>query len=377
MASITGRKVRWYDPVTGKQRAKTLSSEKDAKRFADRCENEARLYGDGYLDADQLRQAQVRVVPIATFAKAFSEELDKRQLSDGHRRNVKLNLGRALAGAGIQTVRDLTPQRVDRYLGQIVRDGRAAATHNHYRGALLAFCSWLVAFGHLDRNPVDAVKPLRASRDRRFISRALSLAEVGALLRATTSDSDASRSVRANRRTLYLFRVRTGLRICEANRVRWSDIDLRTKTLTLRSDVTKNAKADVLPLADDLCGALAELQADALKAGHGLGARPFPLTPAPRTWYCDLERAGIKAETDDGHADRKCLRKTFDSFLLRADVDLLDVMLLMRHSPPGGMSLTLGTYGDEAALLTRKRRALARMVAWIETQQTATAVVSG
>ncbi len=32
------------------------------------------------------------------------------------------------------------------------------------------------------------------------------------------------------------------------------------------------------------------------------------------------------------------------------------------------MDLTLGTYGDESALLDRKRRAVARMVEWIGKQ---------
>ena len=58
-------------------------------------------------------------------------------------------------------------------------------------------------------------------------------------------------------------------------------------------------------------------------------------------------------------------------------VDPIDVMLLMRHTPPGGMALTLGVYGDQDALLTRKRLAIARMVAWIETQQKKAKAASG
>ena len=42
------------------------------------------------------------------------------------------------------------------------------------------------------------------------------------------------------------------------------------------------------------------------------------------------------------------------------------------------MDLTLGTYGDEKALLERKRRAITRMVRWIETQRrTATKTATG
>ncbi len=38
---------------------------------------------------------------------------------------------------------------------------------------------------------------------------------------------------------------------------------------------------------------------------------------------------------------------------------------MMRHQPPAGMALTLGTYGDEKALLTRKRKAVDRVSAWL------------
>ena len=52
-----------------------------------------------------------------------------------------------------------------------------------------------------------------------------------------------------------------------------------------------------------------------------------------------------------------------------AGVHPVDVMLLMRHAQPGGMQLTLGLYGDEAALLQRKRQAIASMMGWIRRQR--------
>lgn len=68
-------------------------------------------------------------------------------------------------------------------------------------------------------------------------------------------------------------------------------------------------------------------------------------------------------------ATPKALRKTFDSLLLRAGVDPIDVLLLMRHQPPAGMGLTLGVYADKGALLERKRASIDKLTRWVERQR--------
>ncbi len=73
--------------------------------------------------------------------------------------------------------------------------------------------------------------------------------------------------------------------------------------------------------------------------------------------------------TRDGQADPKATRKTFESHLKRAGADLLIVMLLMRHTPRGGLRMTLGPYVDEQEILRRKRVAVDGMVRWIEQQR--------
>ncbi len=362
MASINGTRVRWYDPLTGKQRGKTCSSVKVARQYAERREEEARLYNDGYLDADQIQQSQVRVIPISEVVEMFGADLDKRQVTAGHRRDVLYLLDRTVSGAGLQTVRDLTPQVIDRFLRRMVRDGKSAATHNHYRKALRDFCGWLVTFGYLRQNPVDAVKSMDESKDRRCVSRALTVPEADALVTAALSDRRAA---------LYVFRLHTGLRGLEASRIVWRDIDLAHRTLTLRAEVTKNGKADLLPLTEAVCDRLVDLQREALRQGCTLppSASVFGPPPDPRTWSRDIDRAGVERQTGDGTASRKGLRRTFDVWLLKAGVDLIDVMMLMRHTPPGGMSMTLGVYGDPDALLKRKREAVRELENWVAEQR--------
>ena len=83
----------------------------------------------------------------------------------------------------------------------------------------------------------------------------------------------------------------------------------------------------------------------------------------------DLKRAGIEYKVNDEQADPKCLRPTFNSHLEHAGIDLTLTGLLMRHKPAGGMALTLGTYGDETALLKCKRQAIGQLETWLVGQR--------
>ena len=367
MASIKGRQVRWYDPLTGRQRAKTCTTPQDAQRFAARQEDEARLYSDGYLDADQLQQSRVRIEPVGQVLALFRADLEKRQITETHRRHTFKLLERAIGQMGVQVVRDLTLQRLAMFFQRLVRDGKSANTHNHFRRVLCDFCKWLVTYEYLPRNPVAAIHRLNESRDRRRVSRALIVAEVDALV-SPSGRRLASADLRG---ILYLFRVHTGLRCLEASRVRWSDVDLAGRLLTLRPEITKNRKPDTLPLTDNVCEALVGLQREALKGARSVSPTASIFGPMPdlKSWTKDLAAAGVEPLTDEGTADPKCLRKTASAFLLRAGVDPIDALLVMRHRPPAGMALTLGTYGDEKALLARKRKAVDRVSSWLASER--------
>ena len=81
--------------------------------------------------------------------------------------------------------------------------------------------------------------------------------------------------------------------------------------------------------------------------------------------------AGVEYKVRGEQADPKCARKTFESHLLRSGADPTITMLLMRHSPRGGMALTLGPYVDEVEILKRKQAAVAAMTTWQQQQREA------
>ena len=357
---VERKQVRWHCPVTGRRHCRTFATLAAAKVFAAKRERENVLVKEDYLEAEDIDRADRRRSDIDTLLDDFGKLLERRKTTAAHRAALDRALRGFVKQTRVMSPRDLDVHLIDRYLQGIIDDGRSARTFNHYRAALRQFCQWLVDFRYLDRNPVTVVRSMDHLKDRRRISRALTVAECDRLVAATICPT---------RQALYLLRMRTGVRVREASRLIWSDID--GDTLHLRAAVTKNGKGDVLPLAEDVCDLLAALQRDAFRDGHPLqpDASVFGPPPDSRTWQRDLDRAGIDKQTADGQADPKCLRLTFNSHLERSGCDLTLAVLLMRHAPPGGMKLTVGVYGDEKALLDRKRQTVGGLEKWVAEQR--------
>lgn len=360
MAEVNDRRVRWYDPLSGRRRTRSFSTPQAARLFAQEREREAQLLRDGYLDPKELDRNARRNKRLSEAIDDIERDLVKRQVSDGHRKEMVRCMKAVITGCGFELVGDVGTEAIARYLERLIEAGKSARTHNFHRSAAAALCRWLVDYDYLDRNHARPIRTMNEQRDQRRASRPLSVAETEALLSAAPG-----------RRLYYLFRVRTGLRGRECARLIWSDVDLPERTLKLRAQVTKNGRTDTLPIADDLAQALAKRQAELLQCGAAPGPQDavFRTTPERRTWMRDIGLAKIKFLSTDGQADPKCLRKTYDSFLMHAGVDLTLVSLLMRHTPRGGLRLTLGVYGDERALLQRKQQAIAQMVSWYRQQK--------
>ena len=347
MAEVKDRRVRWYDPLTGRRRTRSFCTPHAARLFAQEREREAVLVRDGFLEPKELDRNNRRSKQLSEVIDDIGRDLAKRQVSTGHRKEMVRCMTAVIKGCNFEMVADIGTEAIARYLESLVEAGKSARTHNFHRSAAVTLCRWLVDYDYLNRNHASVIRTMNEQKDSRRPSRPLTVAEAEALLQAAPE-----------RRLYYLFRLRTGLRGRECARLIWGDVDLREKTLKLRAQVTKNGHADTLPIAEDLVQALTERQAELMRCGTAPAKLDptFRTIPERRTWMRDIERAKITFRTDDGHADPKCLRKTYDSFLLHSGVDLTLVCLLMRHTPPGGLRLTLGVYGDERALMQKKQR---------------------
>ncbi len=216
---------------------------------------------------------------------------------------------------------------------------------------MIRFGEYLIERGRIERNPIANVTTADESRDKREKSRSL-----------TYGETDKMLEVAGDRRLYYLLRLRTGLRCQECSRLVWGDIDLGTRLLQLRPEITKNGEPDWLPLPADLIAELRGMLAMPT-------ARLFRTTPTLKTWKRDIDRAGIDYDLPTGQADRKSLRNTFITNLINAGADSIMVSLLARHSLRGGSRLTYNRYAEDAAVLKRKQAAIRQLDRWVEKQR--------
>ena len=122
------------------------------------------------------------------------------------------------------------------------------------RGALSAFFAWAIGEGLCELNPVVGTN--KAADEETTRDRVMTDAELAAIWKAAP-DSNYGRIVR--------LLMLTGCRRIEIGGLRWSEVDLDARKITLPGERTKNARPHEVPLSSD---ALAILQATPRHAGR-------------------------------------------------------------------------------------------------------------
>jgi site-specific recombinase XerD len=107
-----------------------------------------------------------------------------RKVSKMYRANLRGRLERLIADCGWRRLRDITRDRMERWLDEAEARNLAASTRNEYLISLSAFCNWAVKTERLVRNPVAGIGKADRSSDRRHVRRALTADEVARLLDA-------------------------------------------------------------------------------------------------------------------------------------------------------------------------------------------------
>ena len=119
-----------------------------------------------------------------------------------------------------------------------------ARTKNHYLEAARAFCFWAVKWGRMEGNPLAHVDKVDAGEDIRRGRRAVTEAELAALLQA----------VPGAYQLFYKLALGTGLRAGELRKLQWGDIhaDATTPYIQLRAVTTmpSNKPLPMKPISD-------------------------------------------------------------------------------------------------------------------------------
>jgi len=112
-----------------------------------------------------------------------------RKVSPMYRKNLRGRLERLIADCGWRRLRDITRERMERWLDDAEANGDsggelAASTRNEYLISLSALCNWAVKTERLARNPVTGIGKADRASDRKHVRRALTADEVARLLDA-------------------------------------------------------------------------------------------------------------------------------------------------------------------------------------------------
>jgi integrase len=332
-----------------------------------------------YKDAKQYGAAgavnpkALKAAPIGDHVAAYLAHCKKEgQVDlDGKKRILET----AIRLAGIATLADFTPDRVDRYLTAMTQANRTVMKH---RSKLHSFAAWLVKKKKLARNPVtNALRPKDAPKrqPRAFtadeLSRLFQAARTGPLATGAvnkggrprrdgtrpgpspaklTDEARAALALLGRERELCYRTVATlGLRRGEAKALTVYDLKLDGPTPFVRlaafdpftgDQAVKSEKALILPVVPTLAE---ELRQWVLDTGRQPGDSVFGV-PTLRTFKKDMKRAGVPYKDARGRtADFHSLRRSTGTMLAVANVPPKEAQSYMRHSD---IRLTLQVYAD-------------------------------
>jgi len=281
---------------------------------------------------------------------------------------------RIIEGTEAELLRDLDTVRILRFLSglRVMERPLSGITRNEYIVSIKSFTSWAVQSRRIDPDPLITLKRTgRKAIKPKHPRRALTMAEIGRLLEATTrrpllevqtvrtgknkgkpvgrvskEARDKMIQLGQERRVSCLLAYWTGLRRNEIKRLQWRDIDLdvvpaRTR---LRAETTKSRRADVQVIHPQLAEALREWQPKRVRKNQAVVSS----VPGMTVMKLDLKLAGIEHGNEqisyaDLHAQRMSLSTSMAVHRLSPRVRQAH----MRHADP---RLTDVTYMDESLL---------------------------
>lgn len=236
---------------------------------------------------------------------------------------------------------DVTAWSVEKWKATRLKAGINPATVNRDLVRIKAALAKAVEWNILPDNPLRSVKRARGEDSGRV--RYLSAAEEKALRTALAARDDAHRARRESGsawRTsrgiepleaingysdhltpMVILALNTGLRRGELTSIRWDDINLPGRLLTVRAGYAKSGKARHVPLNKEAVGVL-----EALWIARSDEGRLFPLLDPKKAWAAVLASAKIKAFRFHD------LRHTFASNLVMAGVDINTVREFLGHA---------------------------------------------
>ncbi|MBX3354867.1 MAG: hypothetical protein KF724_04125, partial [Phycisphaeraceae bacterium] len=168
----------WTEVPTG------CKDETAAKAILANLERRAELIRAGVISREESDEGRHGSEPIERHIQAWREHLRAKGTCDRWLAQAPRRVARVLGERDIRRLRDLTAERIERWLHDQTDAGMSAGTRNGYRQSLIAFANWCARSGRLAVNPLQHVPTADARSDCRRKRRALTDDELVRLLDA-------------------------------------------------------------------------------------------------------------------------------------------------------------------------------------------------
>ena len=210
-------------------------------------------------------------------------------------------------------VRELTLEGAVVWLGENRASRRwSGPTHDQVCSSLRCWGQFLHDHGTTVTNVFGRIEPSGEVGGEG--SRAMLTSEARLIVAAARNWETHDRKVKSPLALWYTFLCLSGLRVAEARRVRWQDVDLGERpAITTDPSWSKNGRRMRVPVNAEL----APLLRSHRQAGGAPGAPVFPVTPNAHSWAKVLSLSGVPYEDDrrrvvSPHSCRKWLATELD-----------------------------------------------------------------
>lgn len=290
------------------------------------------------MDLSEAAERFLEHLRVERGASANTVEAYRRDLAQWHEH---------LRRVGVVDANEVVRTQVDEFLRELRRTGMSDATVARKRAAIRSFARFLHAEGYTLRDFAEDSEPRRAPAP---LPKALSLRQVGRLLRATPSRSRLELRDRAILELLYS----TGLRVSELTALRYCDVDFQNALMRCTGKGGKERVVAVGGVALKWLAAHLATERQPVGPEDALfrGRRGGPLSRQTiwRLVQRASRRAGIEASVSP-----HTLRHTFATHMLARGADLRVIQELLGHARVS--TTEVYTHVDRSRLYEVYRRA--------------------
>lgn len=335
-----GTRFQVYARRGGKQvYVSTHDSRKEAQRAETRYQATTDMIASGELPPE-VDEKRTIAVGLDTWLATLKKRRSRSHTSYSWFVQV---IKAALGGTGLAR---LTKAHVTRWRDDLAQE-YAPATVNSALGCLSSAYREFIELGWVAANPCRGVKQVKSER-----------AEAYQWIQTRPEIERLIESARGEYRDIFALALGTGMRLDELLHLRWDDVDLAGRLLTVqrgRQGTTKSGKARHVPILDSV---LPLLQARALKRAGALLVFPSPgnvnyvgggVRSKPQVgiaFKAALKRAGL-----DTRLRFHDLRHTFASHWVMSGGDIFRLARILGHSK---VELTSKTYAHLAPEVWRQ-----------------------